>query len=88
MEDTIRQLNTAYKGYKGQIFRITYQERDFQIQLLKKCPTKEETALDILLDGLLQTLVKNKERWSFQQHELDPDLANHIWRAISLRYRL
>ncbi|RKO68369.1 hypothetical protein D7322_27520 [Sphingobacterium puteale] len=85
MEDTIGQLNTAYKG---QIFRITYQERDFQIQLLKKCPTKEETALDILLDGLLQTLVKNKERWSFQQHELDQDLANHIWRAISLRYRL
>ncbi|ULT25981.1 hypothetical protein KUH03_03115 [Sphingobacterium sp. E70] len=49
---------------------------------------KEETELDILLDGLLQTLVKNKERWSFQQHELDQDLANHIWRAISLRYRL
>ncbi len=85
MEDTIGQLNTSYKG---QIFRITYKERDFEVCLLKKSPTKEDTALELLLDGMLQILIKKKERWCFQQHELDQDLANHIWRAISLRYRL
>jgi len=85
MEETIGQLNTSYKG---QIFRITFKEKDFQVQLLKKSPTREETALEVLLDGELQTLVKKKERWFFLQNDLDPDLANHIWRAISLRYRL
>ncbi|WP_293946120.1 MULTISPECIES: hypothetical protein [unclassified Sphingobacterium] len=85
MEETIGQLNTSYKG---QIFRITFKEKDFQVQLLKKSPTKDETALEVLLDGGLQTLVKKKESWSFLQNDLDQDLANHIWRAISLRYRL
>ena len=85
MEETIGQSDTSYKG---QIFRITFKGMDFQIQLLKKCLTKAETELDLLLDGRLQTLVKKKERWSFLQHDLDQDLANHIWRAVSLRYRL
>lgn len=85
MEETIGQLNTSYRG---QIFRITFKEKDFQVQFLKKSPTKEETELQVLLDGGLQTLVKKKERWFFLQHDLDQDLANHIWRAISLRYRL
>lgn len=86
MEDTID--STFYDLNKGQIFRITYKNRDFQVRLLKRELTREQTELDLLLDGVVQKLVKRNNRWFFANSDDDKEFANDIWRAISLRYRL
>ncbi|MGJ1325063.1 hypothetical protein ACR780_20470 [Sphingobacterium faecium] len=86
MEDTIDLR--LYDQSLGQIFRITYKNRDFQVRLLKKELTKELTELDLLLDGVVQKLVKKDNKWIFENSEADKEFAHDIWRAISLRYRL
>ncbi|REC59496.1 hypothetical protein DRF65_25785 [Chryseobacterium pennae] len=86
MEDTVD--SRFYDRSKGQIFRITYKNRDFQVKLLQKEITKEMVEIDLLLDGVVQKLVKRDSKWFFEHSEVDKDFANDIWRAISLRYRL
>lgn len=84
MFDTIGQFE---EHFNKQVFRITFKHRDFQIVLLKKDLTKNLTEFQILLDGLVQNLIKKNEEWHFEHGE-DQDLAQDIWRQIALRYRL
>lgn len=85
MEDTI---HSKFDANSGQIFRITYKLRDFQVRLLKQELTKETTTIDIFLDGVIQKLIKRDKVWFFESSDADQELAHEIWRAISLRYRL
>ncbi|AZA84607.1 hypothetical protein H3Z85_00975 [Chryseobacterium indologenes] len=85
MEDTI---NSKFDANSGQIFRITYKNRDFQIRLLKRGITKDIIEVDLLLDGVIQKLLKRDKTWYFENSDADQELAKDIWRAISLRYRL
>jgi len=84
MEDTIALLNNPFNG---QVFRITYKTRDFEIKVLKKEINKDLKEIEILLDGFVQKLIKSNGRWTFEHGE-DSEFAQDIWRAISLRYRL
>lgn len=86
MEDTVD--SRFYDQSKGQIFRITYKNRDFHVKLLEKELSKELTKIDLLLDGVVQKLVKRNSKWFFEHSEDDKEFANDIWRSISLRYRL
>jgi len=84
MLDTIGQ----HEGhFSKQIFRITFKTRDFQIVLLQKKLTKDQQEFSVLLDGLVQKLIKKNGKWHFD-HGQDQDLAEDIWRQIALRYRL
>ena len=85
MEDTI---HSKFDADTGQIFRITYKSRDFQMRILKQELTKDTTTIDIFLDGVIQKLVKKDKLWFFEGSDADQELAYDIWRAISLRYRL
>ncbi|WP_454045028.1 hypothetical protein [Chryseobacterium sp. Marseille-Q8038] len=84
MEDTI---DSIFDTNSGQIFRITYKNRDFQVRLLKRGLKRNVTEVDLLLDGVVQKMMKEKDTWHFE-HGNDQELANDIWRAISLRYRI
>ena len=84
MLDTIGQYRDHFNR---QTFRITFKSRDFQIKLLKKDLTKDQDEFEILLDGMVQKLLKKEGKWSFEHGE-DQDLAEDIWRQIALRYRL
>ncbi|WP_333862969.1 hypothetical protein [Sphingobacterium sp.] len=86
MEDTIGLK--IYDPFKGQTFRITYKGQDYQVRLLKRDVTKEQEEVEILLDGVIQNIVKKNGKWYFDRIDEDQDFANDIWRAISLRYRL
>ncbi|MNH26798.1 hypothetical protein D3C79_868720 [compost metagenome] len=85
MEDTI---GSSFDSTARQIFRITYKNRDFQIRLLKRGISKDDTQVDLLLDGVIQKLVNRDKAWFFENSDADQELAKDIWRAISLRYRL
>ena len=86
MEETIDTL--AQNSIPRQSIRITFKGQDFQIRILDKELYKGMTEISILLDGMVQKLVKIKERWRFENSENDRDFANDIGRLISLRYRL
>ncbi|WP_286850659.1 MULTISPECIES: hypothetical protein [Sphingobacterium] len=86
MEDIIG--NKLNDPFTGQTFRITYRAQDFEIKLLKKVINKDQSSIDILLDGIVQRLVKRDNKWYFEDSSCDQSFANDIWRAISLRYRL
>ncbi|WP_286801735.1 MULTISPECIES: hypothetical protein [Sphingobacterium] len=86
MEDTIDSM--LFDPFKGQIFRITYKTQDYQIKLLKRNVEKNQLEIDILLDGIIQKIIKKNEMWCFENIDLDKDFAYQIWRTISLRYRL
>ena len=84
MQDTIGH----YENNCGkQTFRITFKSIDFQIVILKRDLKKDQEELSILLDGLVQKLIKKNGKWHFEHGE-DQDFAEDIWRQISLRYRL
>ncbi|MDR6525692.1 hypothetical protein J2787_001062 [Chryseobacterium rhizosphaerae] len=83
MEEIIAKFND---NFNSQTFRVTYKSRDFQVKILKKEVRREVTEIEILLDGIIQKLVKNNNKWTFG-HGQDPEFANDIWRAISLRYK-
>ncbi|MDR6513743.1 hypothetical protein [Chryseobacterium camelliae] len=83
MFDTIGQFE---EHFNKQVFRITFKQRDFQIVLLKTDLTKNLTEFQILLDGLVQKLIKTNGKWHFEHGE-DEDLAEDIFRQIALRYR-
>lgn len=86
MEETIHTL--AEHNISRQAIRITFKGQDFQIRILEKEIFKGISEISILLDGMVQKLVKIKDRWHFENSETDKDFANDIGRAISLRYRL
>ncbi|WP_312715396.1 hypothetical protein [Sphingobacterium multivorum] len=83
MFDTIGQFE---EQFNKQVFRITFKNRDFQVVLLKRDLTKNMSEFQILLDGLVQRLIKENGKWNFEHGE-DQDLAEDIWRQIALRYR-
>ncbi|OOG19660.1 hypothetical protein BWD42_07035 [Sphingobacterium sp. CZ-UAM] len=86
MEETIDTL--AQNNIPRQSIRITFKGQDFQIRILDRELYKGMTEISILLDGMVQKLIKIKERWHFENSENDSDFANDIGRSISLRYRL
>jgi len=73
--------------YIGQPFRVTYKERDYQVRILEKIPSKDNTEFKILIDGIVEKLVQQDKKWTFSGRGEDAILAHEIWRAISLRYR-
>lgn len=84
MFDTTGQFE---EQFNKQVFRITFKNRDFQVVLLKRDLTKNMSEFQILLDGLVQRLKKEKGKWNFEHGE-DQDLAEDIFRQVALRYRL
>ncbi|MDQ1805079.1 hypothetical protein RAH57_13860 [Chryseobacterium sp. CKR4-1] len=84
MLDTIGQHE---EHFSKQVFRITFKTCDFQIVLLQKKLTKDQQEFQVLLDGLVQKLIKKSGKWYFNHGE-DQDHAADIWRQIALRYRL
>lgn len=84
MQDTIGRYE---EYFDKQIFRVTYKFKDYQVTLLKSDLKADLKELSILLDGVVQKIIQKEGKWYFQ-HGSDPELANDIWRAISLRYRL
>lgn len=84
MEDTIGKSESPFDK---QTFRITFKSKDYQVVLLKTDLKKNQTEVSVLLDGVVQKMVKKDKKWFFE-HGKDEDLANDIWRAISLRYRI
>ena len=86
MEETIDTLEQ--NNIPRQSIRITFKGQDFQIRILHKELYKGMTEISILLDGMVQKLVKIKDKWHFENSENDRDFANDIGRLISLRYRL
>ncbi|WP_286779314.1 MULTISPECIES: hypothetical protein [Sphingobacterium] len=86
MEDTID--SKYFDPFKGQIFRITFKTQDYQVKLLKRDIKKDQSEIDILLDGIIQKLIKIDGIWCFENSGIDQAFAFEIWRAISLRYRL
>jgi len=86
MEETI--LTLAENNIPRQSFRITFKGQDFQIRILDKELYKDMAEISILLDGIVQKLIKIKDKWQFENSDSDIDFANDIGRSISLRYRL
>ncbi|HAF37124.1 MULTISPECIES: hypothetical protein [Sphingobacterium] len=86
MEETIDTL--AQSNIPAQSFRITFKGQDFQIRILEKELHRGISEISILLDGMVQKLKKNQDRWHFEGSENDIEFANDIGRSISLRYRL
>jgi len=86
MEEAIDAL--AQNNIPRQSLRITYKGQDFQIRILDKELYKGMIEISILLDGMVQKLIRNKDIWHFENSDNDKDFANDIGRLISLRYRL
>lgn len=86
MEDIIGLGNEI--THKSQEFRLTYKGQDYQLVLLEKSLSKNSTEVKILLDGIVQKLVKKEKGWFFEHVESDQLFANEIWRNISLRFRI
>ncbi|WP_185286224.1 hypothetical protein [Chryseobacterium indologenes] len=84
MQDTIGKYE---EHFDKQVFRVTYKLKDYQVILLKKDLKKDLKEISILLDGVVQKMIKEEGKWHFE-HGNDRELANDIWRAISLRYRI
>jgi hypothetical protein len=84
MEDTIGKSASLFDK---QTFRITFKAKDYTVVLLKTDLKKKLTENSVLLDGVVQNMIKKNNNWYFD-HGKDEDLANDIWRAISLRYRM
>lgn len=86
MEDTVgTQMNYSYKG---QPLRVNYKGQEYQFQILQKGIRKEDTEISILLDGSVQRLLLSNGGWCFAGSDEDKALAQEIYRAISLRYRI
>ncbi|QNL47988.1 hypothetical protein H8S90_14340 [Olivibacter sp. SDN3] len=86
MDDTV--LTDSTYSYKGQPLRITFKKLDYQIQILHRNITRDTREIRILLDGIVQTLTFDGNRWCFAETEDNTDFAQAIWNAVCLRYRL
>ncbi|GEM_PF-790751 len=74
--------------YRGQPLRLSYKGREYRFQVLRKGLRKEDREIKILLDGHTHLLCLKEGKWSFALAVGDQTLAQEIYRAISLRYRL
>lgn len=86
MEETIDTL--GQRDIPKQPLRVTFKGQDFQIRILDYKADKYLNEVTILLDGMVQKLKKNYDRWYFEGSDNDIEFANDIGRSISLRYRL
>lgn len=86
MEDTI--LPDQSFAYRSQPLRITFKSIDYMVQLLDKEISNGSNEVRILLDGIVQTLIRTEGRWRFAETTENEAFAQAIWYAISLRYRL
>ncbi|WP_286857439.1 MULTISPECIES: hypothetical protein [Sphingobacterium] len=80
-------IGKSESPFDKQTFRITFKSKDYQVVLLKTDLKKNQTEISVLLDGSVQKMIKKNNKWCFD-HGKDEELANDIWRAISLRYRI
>jgi hypothetical protein len=75
----------------GQVLRITFNNIDYNYQILNTSPVSMETQeIQILVEGTTQTLVRNGNQWLPKEPDetLVPDLVTAIGRALGLRYRI
>ena len=74
----------------GQVLRITYNNSDYHFQILNHTPVSKETGeIQILLDGVTQTLVCRDRKWVAKtEHGPETGLTEAIGKAIALRYRI
>jgi hypothetical protein len=75
----------------GQVLRITFNNIDYTFEILNTRPVSKETKeIQILLNGVTQTLVCNERRWvpKTEVGEMPNELASAIGKMIALRYRI
>jgi hypothetical protein len=75
----------------GQVLRITFNNIDYNYQILNTSPVSKETQeIQILLEGTTQTLVRSGNQWLPKEEDetMVPDLVAAIGRALGLRYRI
>lgn len=76
-------------NYKGQLFRITYQNLDYYFRVVKPAKITASTSeIEILLGENTYIIEREGRMWIFKNADLDNDFANAIGRLICLRYRL
>jgi len=75
----------------GQVLRITFDQIDYSFQILNSKPiSKTDQEIQILLNGVTTTLIKDDSGWhpktagDFEK----AGLAAAIGKAIALRYRI
>jgi hypothetical protein len=86
MDDTILPDQTI--AFKSLPLRITYKELDYTIHILQKAIDSQTKEIRILLDGIVQTLIREEGHWRFAGTGENDAFAQAIWNAVSLRYRL
>jgi len=70
---------------------MTFGQRDYIFQVLNLADLGgKKYEVQVLLDGVTTTLIKDQETWRLKKDEYnsDPALINAIGKAIGLRYRL
>ena len=75
----------------GQVLRITFNNVDYQYQIVNSGPVSRETdEIRILLEGETYTLVRRLAQWVPADHDdsRPPGLLAEIGRVLSLRYRI
>jgi hypothetical protein len=74
----------------GQVLRITFNNNDYNYQVLTSPVSKETLEIQILLEGTTQTLIRHQGQWLPKEtdEKIVPDLLVAIGRALSLRYRI
>jgi len=75
----------------GQVLRITFDNTDHTFEILNTTPVSKETEeLQILLDGVIHTLICRNKRWLPKDSDdaISIGLVAAIGKAIALRYRI
>ena len=75
----------------AQVLRITFNNTDYNYQILNATPVSKETQeIQILIEGTTQTLVRSGNQWLPKETDetLVPGLVAAIGRALGLRYRI
>ena len=74
-----------------QPLRMTFGQRHYIFQVLNLADLgRKKYEVQVLLDGVTTTLIKDQETWRLKKDEYnsDPALINAIGKAIGLGYRL
>ena len=75
----------------GQVLRITFNNTDYTFQILNATPLSTENhEIQILLNGVTVTIIKDKSGWKPKNdfNHQDFGLAAAIGKVLSLRYRI
>lgn len=75
----------------GQVLRITFNQKDYNFQILNSKPvSKADQEIQILLNGVTTTLIKDINGWHPKEEgDIEiVELAVAIGKAIGLRYRI